>query len=322
MRTLFSVLVGAALSACATVSEKPVPVEAPASQKKQVASQSAAQAPVGHRYKTKIAIARFTNESNYGRSLLTDQDLDRIGKQAGDMLMSRLVLSGKFLVLERPDAAKLQKEQEIAGGGSLVGADTVVSGSVTEFGRSVGGKSGFLSSTKMQTAKAKVDIRLVDVKTGLAYFSAIGAGEASTESGEIAGFGSHAEYDATLNDRAIAAAISDVVDRLVGKLADRPWRTDILEVRGQKLFIAGGERQGLRPGDTLAVLQESGKARSKQSGFEIALPPTHVANVRVVSLFGDSETNEGSVCEVTAGTVDPGALATLYVAEPARGGLQ
>jgi len=312
-------LLGVLLSACATVSERPVPVEAPVSRGKQIAAQSAAQAPAGHRYKTKIAIARFTNESNYGRSLLTDQDLDRIGKQAGDMLMSRLVLSGKFLVLERPDAAKLEREQKLSGG-SLIGADTVIAGSVTEFGRSVGGKSGFLSSTKLQTAKAKVDIRLVDVQTGLAYFSANGSGEASTESGEIAGFGSRAEYDATLNDRAIAAAISDVVDRLVDKLYDRPWRTDILEVRGTQLFIAGGERQGLKPGDVLAVLQATGTAKSKQSGFEIALPPRQVASVRVVSLFGDSETNEGSVCEVTSGTVDPGALATLFVAEPGRGG--
>ena len=100
----------------------------------------------------------------------------------------------------------------------------MIIGSVTEFGRSVGGKTGFLSSTKVQIAKAKVDIRLVDVKTGHAYFSATGAGEASTESGEIAGFGSRADYDATLNDRAIAAAISDVIDRLVSRLADRPWR--------------------------------------------------------------------------------------------------
>jgi len=313
-------LLGALLSGCATVSEKPVPVEAPVSRGKQVAAQSAAQAPAGHRYKTKIAIARFTNESNYGRSLLTDQDMDRIGKQAGDMLMSRLVLSGKFLVLERPDLAKLEREQQLSGG-SLIGADTVIAGSVTEFGRSVGGKSGFLSSTKVQTAKAKVDIRLVDVKTGLAYFSANGSGEASTESGEVAGFGSRAEYDATLNDRAIAAAISDVVDRLVDKLYDRPWRTDILEVRGTQLFIAGGERQGLRPGDLLAVLQATGKATSKQSGFEITLPPRQVATLRVLSVFGDSEINEGSVCEVTSGTVDPGALATLYVAEPSRGGM-
>jgi len=320
MHPLRVALAGLLLSACATVSERPVPVEAPVSRGKQIAAQSAAQSPAGHRYKTKIAIARFTNESNYGRSLLTDQDLDRIGKQAGDMLMSRLVLSGKFLVLERPDAAKLEREQKLSGG-SLIGADTVIAGSVTEFGRSVGGKSGFLSSTKLQTAKAKVDIRLVDVKTGLAYFSANGSGEASTESGEIAGFGSRAEYDATLNDRAIAAAISDVVDRLVDKLYDRPWRTDILEVRGTQLFIAGGERQGLRPGDALAVLQATGTAKSKQSGFEITLPPRQVAIVRVVSLFGDSETNEGSVCEVTSGTVDPGALATLFVAEPARGGM-
>jgi hypothetical protein len=204
----------------------------------------------------------------------------------------------------------------------MIGADTVISGSVTEFGRSVGGKSGFLSSTKLQLAKAKVDIRLVDVKTGLAYFSANGSGEASTESGEIAGFGSRAEYDATLNDRAIAAAISDVVDRLVDRLYDRPWRTDILEVRGTQVFISGGERQGLKAGDTLAVLQATGTAKSKQSGFEIALPPRQVATVRVVNLFGDSETNEGSVCEVTSGTVDAGALATLFVAEPARGGAQ
>ena len=321
MHRLRVAFAGLALTACATVSERPAPVEAPVSRGKQIAAQSAAQAPAAHRYKTKIAIARFSNESNYGRSLLTDQDLDRIGKQAGDMLMSRLVLSGKFLVLERPDAAKLEREQKLSGG-SIIGADTVIAGSVTEFGRSVGGKSGFLSSTKLQTAKAKVDIRLVDVKTGLAYFSANGSGEASTESGEIAGFGSRAEYDATLNDRAIAAAISDVVDRLVDKLYDRPWRTDILEVRGAQLFIAGGERQGLKPGDTLAVLQATGTAKSKQSGFEIALPPRQVATVQVVSLFGDSETNEGSVCEVTTGTVDPGAVATLYVAEPGRGGTQ
>jgi hypothetical protein len=37
-------------------------------------------------------------------------------------------------------------------------------GRVTEFGRSITGKAGFLSSTKVQTARAKVDVRIVDVK--------------------------------------------------------------------------------------------------------------------------------------------------------------
>jgi curli biogenesis system outer membrane secretion channel CsgG len=291
-------------------------VESPVPKAKQVAAQQASATPAAKQYKIKIAILRFTNETNYGRSLLSDADLDRIGKQASDMLASRLVASGKFLVLERPDLQKLEREQALSGGGAgLVGSDTVISGAVTEFGRSVGGKTGFLSSTKVQVARAKVDIRLVDVKTGHAYFSATGAGEASTESGEVAGFGSHADYDATLNDRAIAAAISDVIDRLVSNLSERAWRTDVLEVQGGKVFITGGKHQGVREGDHLVVMKAGATVKSKQTGFEVALPATQVAAIRVLSLFGDSETNEGAVCEITSGAVDPGALADLFVQE-------
>lgn len=307
------------LSACVTPALRPAMVESPVPKAEQAAAQAKAQAPAAPRYKRKIAVGRFTNETNYGRSLLADADLDRLGKQASDMLASRLVLSGQFIVLERPDLVKIQREQVLAGAGNLVGADTLVMGSVTEFGRSVSGKVGFLSSTKMQVAKAKVDIRLVDVKTGHAYFSATGSGEASTEVGEVAGFGSRSEYDATLNDRAIAAAITDVIDRLVTKLADRPWRTDILQIEGAQVFVSGGASQGLKPGDALLVMESGQTVKSAQTGFDVTLPAKQVAALRVVSSFGDSETNEGSVCEITAGTIDRTALKKLFVAE-AKGG--
>jgi curli biogenesis system outer membrane secretion channel CsgG len=308
-----------ALAACATPSQRPVAAESPVPAAAQVAAQQAAQAPAAPRYKRKVAIGRFTNETNYGRSLLSDDQLDRIGKQASDMLASRMVMSGQFLVLERPDLNKIEKEQTLAGVAGLVGADTLIMGSVTEFGRSVGGKVGFLSSTKVQLAKAKVDVRLVDVKTGHAYFSATGAGEASTEVGEVAGYGSRSEYDATLNDRAIAAAISDVIDRLVSKLSDRPWRTDILQVQGAQVFVSGGKSQGLRPGDELAVMRAGQTVKSAQSGFDVTLPPTAVATLRVVSTFGDTETNEGSVCEVTSGAVTRAEIPMLFVAEAKKG---
>jgi curli biogenesis system outer membrane secretion channel CsgG len=307
------------LSACATPSQRPEAVESPAPQSTQVAAQQARQAPASPRYKRKVAIGRFSNETNYGRSLLNDAELDRIGKQASDMLSSRLVKSGQFLVLERPDLTKVQREQALGGTAGLVGADTLIVGSVTEFGRSVGGKTGFLSSTKEQVAKAKVDVRLVDVKTGLAYFSATGAGEAATETGEVAGFGSRSEYDATLNDRAIAAAISDVINGLVSRLGERPWRTDILEVKGAQVFISGGRSQGLKPGDELAVLEFGETVKSAQSGFDVTLPPKPVASLRVVSTFGDTETNEGSVCEVTSGAIDRAAIPRLFVAERKAG---
>ena len=302
---------------CATVSEQPTIVEAPVSKKDQQEAQSALinKIPEVKRYKRKIAIARFTNTTNYGRALLTDEEYDRIGKQTSDMLMSRLIQSNNFLVFERPDLSNLKKEQDFSQDSKLIGVDVLIVGSVTEFGRSIGGKTGFLSNTKVQTAKAKIEIRLLDVKTGHAFFSAIGSGEASTESGEIAGFGSRAAYDATLNDSAIAAAITDVVDELISKLDERPWRTDILEIQGEQVFISGGKTQGIKIGDILIVMKRSKVVKSEQSSFDIELPPKQVGEIKVENFFGDNETNEGSVCTILDGIIDRDMLSQLFVTE-------
>ena len=314
-RIFLSCIATALLAGCATVSEPPVAVESTASRTQQQQAQAANQLPQTKRFKRKLAIGRFTNESNYGRSLMTDQDYDRIGKQASDMLSAKLVKSGKFIVFERPDIKKIEREQSFSGEVGFTGVDTLIIGSVTEFGRTVSGKVGFLSSTKVQTARAKVDMRLVDVKTGQLFFSASGVGEASTESGEIAGFGSRAEYDATLNDRAISAAISDVIDRLVATLDERPWKTDILQVQGSQVFISGGQRQGLKTGDQLQVMEQGAAVKSRQSGFMINLPAGKAATIKIISLFGDAENNEGAIAEVIQGAVDPSKLQRMYVEE-------
>jgi len=286
------------VAGCATVSSPPARVEAPVSRQDQLKAQKELSIQKIKIYKRKVTVGRFTNETRYGRSLLRDSDLDPLGKQASDMLMSRLIASGKFIVLERPDLSKIEREQVIMRDLNLVGSDTIILGSVTEFGRFDAGQKAFLSKTKKQIARAKVEVRLVDVHTGYAFFSETGSGEASTESGEIAGFGSSASYDSTLNDRAIAAAISDMLNGIVSKLDERPWRTDILQIEDNQVFISGGKRQGIKIGDVLTVMLEGNKVKSQQTGFEITLPPKILGNLRVVSQFGDSEANEGSVCEI------------------------
>jgi hypothetical protein len=209
----------------------------------------------------------------------------------------------------------VQREQAISGNGRIVGVDTLILGSVTEFGRSTTGEVGFLSSTKRQTAHAKVEIRLADARTGQVFFSAAGSGEATTEAGEVAGFGARADYDATLNDKAIGAAISEVMNALVTKLGERPWRGDILKVEGGRVYISGGERQGLKVGDLLAVMRPGDTVKSAQTGFDIALPAAEVAILRVVQLFGDSEVNEGAVAELTSGSLAGTPTAGLFVTE-------
>jgi curli biogenesis system outer membrane secretion channel CsgG len=311
-------LLAAGLAGCATPQPAPQKVEAPVSRDAARVAQETVAKPTAPVLKRKIGIGRFTNETRYGRTFLRDGDADPLGKQASDMLAGRLVESAAFVVLERPDLEKLYREQALTGDPNLVGVDTLILGSVTEFGRNTVGQSGFLSSTKRQVAHAKVEIRLVDPKTGQNFFSATGQGEATNEASDVLGYGSRADYDATLNDKAIGAAVSDVMNSLVTKLGERPWRSDILKVAGNQIYISGGARQGVKVGDRLAVLREGERIKSAQTGFFITLPSSPVATVQVVSLFGASETDEGAVCQVVSGTID-GAGKGLYVAEQQGG---
>ena len=60
--------------------------------------------------KRKVAIGRFSNETRYGQSFFLDKNNDRIGKQAMDILSAKLFQSGKFIMLERADLPKIEKE--------------------------------------------------------------------------------------------------------------------------------------------------------------------------------------------------------------------
>ncbi|WP_263080255.1 CsgG/HfaB family protein [Endozoicomonas sp. Mp262] len=266
--------------------------------------------------KRKVAIGRITNETTYGRSLLRDEHGDPLGKQVSDMVSARLVESGQFVVLERPDLDRIEKERVISGTDSeLVGVDTLIVGSLTEFGRNITGRSGFLSSTKKQTAVAKVEVRLVNVKTGQAYFSATGSGEATAEAGAVLGFGAKAGYDGTLTDRAISNAISDVIDGMISNLNSQPWKTSILHVEDGLVYISGGNHQGLRPGKELTVKQLGKQVKSAQTGFTITLPGKEVARIQIDSNFGETETTEGSVAHVVSGNIAGLPISSLEVVE-------
>ncbi len=305
----------ALVGACAS----PVPEVKPVEVTSEVAAAQAAEArkiPETKILKRKIAIGRFTNETIYGRALLSGAQLDAMGRQVGDTLSTQLVETNKFIVLERPDMAAVENERALAGiSDKLPGANALIVGSLTEFGRKTEGQSGFFSKTKKQIARAKVNLRLVDPRTGVVFFAANGAGTASTETGTIAGFGSKSAYDETLNDRAIAAAIGDVMNELVNKLEEKPWWSDILDVQGKQVVISGGKLQGLKAGQQLNVMRRGKTIKSRQTGFPIELPPTQVSSIQVVETFGSNVTDEGSIAVLTQGNLPSKGRDALFVAE-------
>jgi curli biogenesis system outer membrane secretion channel CsgG len=296
----------AVLSGCATQAPTVAKKEAPhtAAAQKQ-AQQSVAAGPAAKPVlKRKIAIGRISNETSYGKSLLRDSAGDPVGKQVSDMLSKALTESGAYVVLERTEIARIQEENKLTGAKqNLVGVDALIMGSLTEFGRKTVGQTGFVSASKKQVAFAKIDVRLVDVNSGQSFFAASGAGESSTEAASTFGFGSQAGYDGTLNDASIRQAISEVVNRLTTELNSRPWQTSILGADQGRYFISGGKTQGLKPGMVFSVQTVGEKIKSPQTGFDIVLPGKEVAQIRIESLFGDTEMSEGAVASVVGGSL-------------------
>jgi hypothetical protein len=166
-----------------------------------------------------------------------------------------------------------------------------------------------------QVASATVEVRLVDVRTGQAFFSTSGSGSATVEVGEVAGFGSRAGYDSTLNDKAISAAISDLMTNVLQKLRERRWFTDVLQVRGDQVFLSGGADQGLKVGDALIVEAAGETMTSGQTGMPITLPGRAVAHLEVISFFGDTPESQGTIARIVQGQVSAADLAKLRVVE-------
>jgi curli biogenesis system outer membrane secretion channel CsgG len=251
--------------------------------------------------KRKVAIGRFSNETQYAKGLFYDKENDPMGKQALDILSSKLAASGKFLLLERNDLASLLEEcQKGEKSSAAIGADYMIIGSITEFGRKNTGKNGVFSSQKTQTVEATVAVRLIDVSTGLIIYSDEAKGSAELTTKTTMGVGGQASYDATLSDKAISEAIGQLVENIINKCTNSSWKTYFLSSDNDAVLIAGGKSQGIKEGMTFSVMTKGKKVKNPQTGIMITLPGKSVGQVKVVSTGGDTPETEYSFVKVTS----------------------
>lgn len=267
--------------------------------------------------KRKVAIARFTNETDYGKGAFYTRENDEMSKQALDILSTKLASSGKFILLERADADKINSEIENYTGVSSqkIGADFLIIGSITEFGRKTTGETSVFSRTKRQTVEAGVSIRIVDVSTGQIIYSEEGKGEAETEATTVLGFGGQAGFDATLTDKALSAAISKLVENIINNCMDRPWKSFFLSLDEKSPIIAGGPEQGIKQGDVFAVYEKGEVVVNPQTGIQIELPGNKVATIEVVSTQGTTSVDGYSIVKVIEGSIADLDINNLVVKE-------
>ena len=212
---LLAIAAALGLAGCATESSTALPV-----QKVESASRPY------NGVRTPIAVGKFDNRSNYMRGVFSD-GIDRLSGQAKTSLVTHLQQTNRFNVLERENLDEIRREATIKNQAQrLKGADFVVTGDITEFGRKEVGDVqlfGILGRGKSQVAYAKVNLNIINISTSEVVYSTQGAGEYTLSNREVIGFGGTASYDSTLNGKVMDLAMREAINNLVAAIENGAW---------------------------------------------------------------------------------------------------
>lgn len=174
-----------------------------------------------------VAVGKFDNRSSFMRGLFSD-GVDRLGGQAKTILITHMQQANRFKVVDRDNMGEISQEAKFKGKTQKIsGADFVITGDVTEFGRKEVGDQqlfGILGRGKTQIAYSKVSLNVVDAVTSEVIFSVQGGGEYALSNREVIGFGGTASYDSTLNGKVLDLAIREAVNRLVEGVESGQWK--------------------------------------------------------------------------------------------------
>jgi curli biogenesis system outer membrane secretion channel CsgG len=197
---------------------------------------------------------------------------DRLGEAAADELITQLVKTGEFTVLERAQIEKILAEAHAgqsgaidpataASIGKILGAQLAVLGSITQF--SVDQRSGGIGrlSASYAEAESMLDVRVVNVNTGEILAVSEGQGKKRFGGAAFKDVNLQRDFDEGLAQEALRPAVETAIAGLVSQkdklAAAGPAAPSMLVVgaREGSIYIDRGENGGLTVGQKLDVMR-------------------------------------------------------------------
>jgi len=251
--------------------------------------------------KRRVAVIDFENKTAYGQH--------RLGTSASDILITEMVKSGKFIMIERTKLNKILEEQKLQEQkiidpdtavkiGGIMGLNAIITGSVSQFGVKKGGADYLIVQTKQQVAEATVDVRVVDVETGQILYADSGKGKAMVKTGQFLGLGTKSAYDETLEQEALRAAITKFTRNIMYQINQKPWSCRVAEADGKEIYLDAGRESGLGIGTTLVVYHLGKAIKSPSTGLRLGYKEDKIGKIEVVRYFG----GDGSIAKIVEGT--------------------
>jgi curli biogenesis system outer membrane secretion channel CsgG len=214
--------------------------------------------------KPRVAVMNFANNSTWtywGENL---------GRAVADELVTQLVKSGQFTVVERAQLDAILAEQQLGASGAvqastaakigkILGVAAILTGSITQFSvqRTSVGFRGIGGS--YSNAESKLDVRLIDTTTAEVFAVAEGQGNIRMGGGFFQGAGAERTFDQGAAQEAVRPAVAQVVkivvaqaDKLASVVPAAPTG-QIVGVNNGMFYINRGEAAGVKVGQRFEV---------------------------------------------------------------------
>jgi curli biogenesis system outer membrane secretion channel CsgG len=259
--------------------------------------------------KPRVAVLEFKNKASHYTWTWYEA-----GRGAQDMLVTELVKSGKYRVIEREQLAAIMKEKGLSLSGDIdprtavkfgkmLGVEYLIAGAVTQLGTTDRGASvpgGLLRglpsvNVRSQKAEAAVDARAFSTTTGEIVWADSAKDETSDASVFVAGAGGgasdHGKVDKILRPVVQKLAVSfgkaDVKSSGMGGHGDASGIVGkIANVDGGTLYINAGSEGGVKEGDEFTVYRVGKQIKDPDTGEVLGADETKVGRVKVTAVKG------------------------------------
>ncbi|MBI5193965.1 MAG: hypothetical protein HZA08_11060 [Nitrospirae bacterium] len=256
--------------------------------------------------KKRIAVMDFEDKSSNQHAGWHD-----VGRGMSDSLVTALVKTNRFIVIEREQINKIMNEQSFglsgavnpdtaAKVGKLIGVGMIVTGGITEFGvkeskLGVGSLGRVLpfgggAGMKTNTARVALDIRFVDTSTGQIMVAEKAEGEESSHGVDIdlsiapsVEFGKEG-FDETVIGKASRKAIEQAIEKISSAMENVPWQGSVVKVSGSQIFINTGSDDGRKAGDTFIVYRAGEELVDPDTGESLGSQTEKIGKIQITEV--------------------------------------
>ena len=234
-----------------------------------------------------------------------------------EMMVSELLKSGRFIVVERKALDDVFAEQNLqmsgaanpetaSQAGRVVGAQFLIRPEITEFsygdqaktqGGSVRspvnipvvGRPRVGGGRAKITASLVLDSRVIEVETAQILTSVKSDAEAEQsmnnfDLGTAVFDYNNTEFEKTPLGAATREAVAEAVQRLVAELGNKPWQGRVVTVQGGQIIVNVGQGSGINVGDVLEVFRGGEKLVDPETGVSLGQMETKLGRMRVITL--------------------------------------